>query len=440
MRTKWLWILSVLLCLTVANPAIAEDARSSSSLAGGPREWTLQWAEPSDPVSAPGPLMNALDKIGMADGLKGLRVEVNGLAEVGYTYNPDHDTGDDIFGRVFDDEHGDHVQLDQIDLAVERRVRRLSGRWDAGGGLEVVYGYDTFRFHAGGLDFYSDCDDDEDPNTADDHTDPLLQFDLLQAYADVNVPVGRGLIVRAGKFVTPLGYETIDPATSPLYSRSYLFGFGKPFTHTGVLANYRLNDSWQMWGGVVRGWDQALEDDNDVVSYVGRIDYAAGSRFEMHFGLIAGPESDNCDCDCPTNNNRYRTLVDLTAGYAVNDRLRLGAEALYGHDGAADNNANAANWYGVAGYLAYRLDKRVTLNGRIEGFYDGDGTRLQTGEDLSLYSATVGLTVVPFPSRAIGSHLRIRPELRYDRADAPEFDGGTEKDQVTAGVDVLFTF
>ena len=437
---RWTPVVVAVFAATTASVARGADERQPP-LAGGPREYRADWFDPDAKATGPGPLQSALDEAGLGEGLRSLRLDVRGHAEVGYTFNPDHDTGDDNFGRVFDDEHGHHVQIDQLDLAVERRARRLRGRWDVGGALEVVYGYDTFRFHSGGLDFYSGCEDEDAEDAGHDgDRDPLLQFDLLQAYADVNVPVGRGLVLRVGKFVTPLGYETIDPATSPLYSRSYLFGFAKPFTHTGVLANYRFDDAWQAWGGVVRGWDQATEDDNDVVSFVGRVDYAPGPRWETHFGFVTGPEGDDCDCDCPSNNERYRTVVDLTAGYVVNEKLKLGAEALYGYDGAADGNGNAADWYGAAGYAAYRFDRRVTLNGRLEGFYDGDGTRLDTGEDLTLYSATVGLTVTPFPGHAFGSHVRVRPEIRYDHADAPEFDGGTSKNQLTAGVDVVVTF
>ena len=400
----------------------------------------MAWFDPNQPDPARGPLMSGLDHIGLAEGLAGLRLDLNGYVEVGYTYNPDHDSGDDIFGRVFDDEHGHHVQLDQLDLALERRVGRLRGRWDVGGALEVVYGYDTFRFHANGLDFYSDCEDHDDGNVEDDHTDPSLQFDLLQAYADVNLPVGRGLILRAGKFVTPLGYETIDPARQPLVLAELHVRLRQAVHAHGADGQLPVQRRLAGVGRRRARLGPGAGGQQRRASYIGRIDYTAGDRWELHFGFITGPENDDCDCDCPTNNDRYRTLVDLTAGYQVNDRLRLGAEVLYGYDGAADNNANAANWYGAAGYVAYRIDRRLTLNGRLEGFYDGDGTRLQTGEDLGLYSATVGLAIVPFPGHAVGSRLSVRPEVRYDHADAPEFDGGTESDQVTLGVDVLFTF
>jgi hypothetical protein len=372
---------------------------------------------------------------GMGDALRRARLEVGGYGEVGYTWNPDHDSGDEIFGRVFDNERGDHVQIDQLDLAVSRAALRRRGLWDVGGKLEMIYGYDTFRFHSNGVNWYGDCLDDA-------ATSSLLQFDLTQAYVDVNVPLGTGLLVRLGKFVTPLGYETIQPTTSPLYSHSYLFGFAKPYTNTGVLANYRPDEAahWSLWGGVVRGWDQSLDDNNDAVSFLARVDYSPDDTWEFRLGVIAGPEGDACDCDCPENNHIYRTVVDLVIGHDVSDRLRLAAEGLYGSDGAADANGNRADWYGAAGYATYAIDRRLTLNARLEWFHDGEGTRLETGEDLDLVSATVGVTATPFPGNAVLSSLKLRPEVRFDHASTPEFDGGTRDQQVTLGIDALFTF
>ena len=398
--------------------------------AGGPVEFrTSAAAQPAGPLS--GALMNS----GMGDALRRARVEVSGYGEVGYTWNPDHDAGDEIFGRVFDNERGDHVQIDQLDLAVSRAALRRRGQWDVGGKLEMIYGYDTFRFHSNGVNWYGDCLDDA-------ATSSLLQFDLTQAYVDVNVPLGTGLLVRLGKFVTPLGYETIQPTTSPLYSHSYLFGFAKPYTNTGILANYRPDEAarWSLWGGVVRGWDQSLDDNNDAVSFLARVDYSPDERWEFRLGVITGPEGDACDCDCPVNNDIYRTVVDLVIGHDVSDRLRLAAEGLYGSDGAADANGNRADWYGAAGYATYAIDRRLTLNARLEWFHDGEGTRLETGEDLDLVSATVGVTATPFPGNAVLSSLKLRPEVRFDHASKPEFDGGTRDHQVTLGIDALFTF
>ena len=61
---------------------------------------------------------------------------------------------------------------------------------------------------------------------------------------------------RLGKFVTLLGQEAINPTGNALYSHSYLFGFAIPFTQTGVLVTYALNDKFTIDAGITRGWNQ----------------------------------------------------------------------------------------------------------------------------------------------------------------------------------------
>src|SRR3712207_8488719 len=50
--------------------------------------------------------------------------------------------------------------------------------------------------------------------------------------------------------LTPIGYETINPTQSPFYSRSFLFGYAIPFTHTGVTAAYRFSDTLAVEAGI----------------------------------------------------------------------------------------------------------------------------------------------------------------------------------------------
>src|SRR5437867_1789016 len=105
----------LLLCL-VMGAAIAASSRTARAAepAGGPPEFRV--APP--PALPRGPLLGALIQSGLADALDRGRIDVRGFGEVGYTFNGDHDSGDENFGRVFDNERGDHVQLDQLDLSV----------------------------------------------------------------------------------------------------------------------------------------------------------------------------------------------------------------------------------------------------------------------------------------------------------------------------------
>ena len=50
-------------------------------------------------------------------------------------------------------------------------------------------------------------------------------------------PSRGGLTLKMGKFTTPMGFEVIEAPEQPAaVSRSFLFGYAIPFTHTGVLA------------------------------------------------------------------------------------------------------------------------------------------------------------------------------------------------------------
>ena len=67
--------------------------------------------------------------------------------------------------------------------------------------------------------------------------------DLQQAFVSYIAPLGSGLRFDAGKFVTHMGYELIEgyDGYNDNYSRSLLFNYAIPLTHTGVKASYSLN-------------------------------------------------------------------------------------------------------------------------------------------------------------------------------------------------------
>ena len=64
-----------------------------------------------------------------------------------------------------------------------------------------------------------------------------------QAYVSYLAPVGSGLQIDAGKFVTPAGAETIETRDNWNYSRSFLFALAIPYYHMGVRTAYRVNAS-----------------------------------------------------------------------------------------------------------------------------------------------------------------------------------------------------
>lgn len=381
---------------------------------------------PAAPTAQRRPLMQLLDRYDLAGPLDDARIRVFGHAEAGYTWNPDDPVGDLNLGRVFDVEANELV-FNQFDLAVERTVNVSPGEWDVGGRVEFLYGGDARFIHANGMFDNQDFFDG-----------PENQFDIPQLYADVNVPVGNGLRVRAGKF---LFFKQIDPNASVFYSHSYTFGGALPFTLTGVTGYYELSDQWSAELGFNRGWGQALEDNNGTISYHGRIRYTPSDRTSFALLFITGPEQDD-------NNGAFRTAVDFVGSHRITDDLTFLFDLVYGRQASpqsallptATGGEDEADWYGAAAYLIYRVDPRLSVAGRVEWFRDDEGFAPVLAVPRDVFEVTAGLTITPMPDDEIGRNLKIRPEIRYDWANDDFFDGLTSDNQFTAAVDVIFNF
>src|SRR3954465_15123381 len=101
------------------------------------------------------------------------------------------------------------------------------------------------------------------PQVAKAQDQSVAQFDLQQVFASYIAPLGNGIRFDVGKYVTHLGYEVIEgyDGYNDNYSRSTLFGYAIPFTHTGVKASYAVSRKVAAMIEVVNGWD-LLRDNN----------------------------------------------------------------------------------------------------------------------------------------------------------------------------------
>lgn len=359
-----------------------------------------------------GPLMSALDSVGVGQYLESAHINVYGHIEGSYTYNFNNPAKDLNLGRVFDI-NDNRPQVNQLDLNVEKIVDLTTHQFDVGGRLEMLYGTDARFIHANG--FLDHQGNDE------------YQFDIPQVYVDLAIPVGEGLRLRVGKF---LFFKQIDPNASVFYSHSFTFGAALPFTLSGITAMYNFGDQWSVEGGISRGWGQSLKDNNGAIDALARVRYSPTDRTTITLAAITGPEDTG-------DNSHYRTTLDLTVSQLVGDQLTLLLDTVYGTDAAGAPNGNA-NWYGVAGYAVYKLNNYVSLGGRLEWYRDEEG--FTTAVAQTLYEATLGVTVTPFPNDSIGANLKLRPEVRYDYSSRDFFDGLSRHDQTTVAIDAIFNF
>jgi len=306
-----------------------------------------------------------------------------------------------------------------------------SERYPFGFGLVLTAGQDAQKNHALGI--FRDSDDAFPFRNAP-------AFDLEEAYGSYKVPLGSGLTVKAGKFVTLLGYEVIESPNNLNFSRSFLFAFAIPLTHVGALLSYSPTDWLTVTAGPVVGWDVA-KDNNDSMSVTGQFALTPFKDFTAN--LITGPEQ-------ASNTTRPRTVLDWTATYTGLKNVTLGANLDYGWEpkeaslvASGTRNDTDATWWGIAGYGAYDWTEQLRTALRLEYFADPESVRSAAralGSRTSLWEVTGTLQY------KIWRELVGRLEYRHDQANEKVFkleDHGltpTAKNQDTISLALYYSF
>ena len=261
-------------------------------------------------------------------------------------------------------------------------------------------------------------------------------FDLQEAYISARIPIGDGPVLKVGKFVTLLGSEVIESPSNLNYSRGYLFTLAIPLTHTGALLSYSFTDWLSAQAGVVMGWDRS-DLQNDGPSGTGQIAVTPIKDLPIALNFIVGPERSG-------DRNPLRWVVDVTAGYTGIKDVTLGLNFDYGRQ---DNDVfltsqgldKSAQWYGIAGYVAYDFLKDFRVALRQEWFRDVDGVRTATAGGTTLLSTTGTLQY------NIWKGLFARGEYRHDSADEKVFGcrpdlGCEKKSQDTISLSLYYKF
>jgi putative OmpL-like beta-barrel porin-2 len=247
---------------------------------------------------------------------------------------------------------------------------------------------------------------------------------IEEAYGSYLAPVGKGLTIDVGKFVTNAGAEVIEAKDDFNYSRSLLFQLAIPLYHSGVRLTYSPNDKVTLMGGVINGWND-VNDNNTAKSVMASVTFKPTGSLSIIENYIGGPEQ-------PNNNDDWRTLSDTVLSYTVNPQLSLMANYDYGHDTSI---GNSVHWQGVAGYAKYQANKYVAIIPRLEFYNDANG--FTTGLTQNLSDATVTLEVKP------ADNFMWRIEYRGDFSNQSPFtnsSGVTKKNQQLFMVGFLYNF
>jgi hypothetical protein len=403
MRIRVLMLLGLALVLAVPEPAAAQ--KTVAELLG----------RPATPEGQPKTFLEELTLFGYVE-----NSYVVNLGKVG------RDGVNEL--RYYDFDEG--YSFNMVELGIKKEP---SDARPWGFGLVVTGGQDAQKNHAIGI---LRDDDDTFPfrNTA--------QFDLQEAYASYRVPLGSGLTVKAGKFVTLLGYEVIESPSNLNFSRSNLFVFSSPLTHVGALLAYPVLEGLTLTAGPVVGWDVA-DDNNDAISAMGQIAFTGVKDLTTSLNVITGPEQFD-------RKGNPRTVLDLVANYTGIKNLTLGLNVDWGFEEDEASLATSgtrrntdATWWGWAAYAAYNWTEKLRTALRLGYFSDADGVRtlaIGPGARVALWDVTGTLQY------KIWKGLVGRLEYRHDEADEKVFKirtpglvpTGRTQDTITLALHYLF--
>jgi hypothetical protein len=331
-----------------------------------------------------------------------------GNVTVSYNYNfndpnsRSNNAADNTFYRVFDSK-ANQFTINQAELWIDKPTTTES---PIGFGLDFTIGSDAKKIHSLGLGINSG----ENPNDTD-------VFDLTQAYVTYKAPIGKGLDLKAGKFVTLHGAEVIRRTGNFNVSRSVQFGNAIPFTHTGITAAYSLTDWLTLTGGIVNGWDNS-DDNNNGKSLHAMATLTPLKDLTLTFSGTWGAELDD-------RNGPKRGLFDFVATYKPIPPLTLTVNYDYGTQGEAFGvGTPTATWQAISGYAIYDITDKLSVGIRGEYFNDEDGYRLgldpNTGQPFDVWEITLTGRYKLF------DHLFASVEYRHDQAtnSAKVFDDG----------------
>jgi hypothetical protein len=247
---------------------------------------------------------------------------------------------------------------------------------------------------------------------------------IQEAYASYLAPVGNGLQIDAGVFVTPAGAEVIEAKDNMNYSRGLLFSLAIPYYHSGVRATYAVTDKVSVMGGLTNGWNNIVENNTGKTAIVGAT-IKPTSALSIVQNYMVGPEQTG-------NNDDLRHLLDTVVTYAVSPRMTVAGNYDYGHE---TFGSSSVQWQGIAGYLKFQPTAAMAFSPRLEFFNDEDG--FTTGHVQKLKEVTGTLELKASDS------LQWRIEYRRDWSDVSPFvnDKGDAKDnQQSIGFGLLYSF
>ena len=246
----------------------------------------------------------------------------------------------------------DRFALDVISLTLASP--KSAGDWGAGYNVQLWLGPDASEI----------LNDDDNGEVA-----------IKNAYVNLNVPVGKGIDVKLGRFDTILGMEAMDYNVNPHFTHSWGYAI-EPTIHEGLLASYQLTDDLGVTAMVANTIDatsnSAGTSDGDRKTFGVAVNYVAPDNF----GFLSGSTLDVAYINGKTGTGQD-PVQNLYVGVGIPlpvDKLSAGIAWDSRQDGGGDGQTDTV----IGVYVEYAASDKLTLNVRGERVEDGPALNIGT--------------------------------------------------------------
>lgn len=343
-------------------------------------------------------------------------ITLNGFVQSSYFYNTREPADKASDGYLWNTTHNS-FSINKVKLTLASKpVERSGDKWDAGFRASMIWGEDAPVVNTGspraGLE------------------------DLREAYAELNVPIGSGLNVKAGQLISLLNFESGDGgAANPNFSQGYQWFFTGNGPSAGVQVGYTFTDWLEVKARVQNGMYAGAVDNNEGKTGMGTIAIKPDAKTWINLIGFGGDESDTLSVKGGS----------LLAGRQFGDKLNTGLE--FDYFNFDPEVGKSADLWSIGGWVWYDFTAKCGVALRAEYLDDQDGGGLK---GIALPGRPGSAILSPDPNGDIASvaltlnfrpapNIRIQPEIRYDHTSYKGgFDGSKDRFIIGAGVSYLF--
>lgn len=240
---------------------------------------------------------------------------------------------------------------------------------------------------------------------------------ILEATVAWKAPVGKGLTLDGGIFLSPIGPEGILVKDNWNWSRSTLF-FGLPFYHAGLRATYPLSERWNLTGGVYNGWNN-VTDTNGQKSVSVQALYTKPDKVTaslLYFGGVERPRG-------APEGEPWRNLFDSHLTVNLTNAFSFQAHADAGFE---NTTFGRSSWRGGAVSLRLKANKWLYVAGRADILDETVPSSSAGSASPLFFPATRVRSLTATLDFRPTDHMSARLECRHDAASSPMYFKNSE--------------